>query len=271
MCIYLPSCCGWSSLHQAHHRGQADNMKQWFMTWFHRFGSPKWFYQVTEGWSRVLAALSCLLLLTGVVWGLVYSPADYLQGDSYRIIFLHVPSAFLAQSIYLVMAVAAFIYCVWRMTLADYVIQASVVIGMLMTALALISGAIWGKPTWGTWWQWDARITTMFILLLLYFGIMLIRHSTSNQRNAAYASALVTLLGIINIPLIKYSVDWWFTLHQPATLKLTEKPTMATSMLIPLLITIAGFYMYYAWILLIRLRSLILLHASQSNWIKKHL
>ena len=244
-------------------------MKQWFITWFHRFGSPKWFYQTTEGWSGVLATLSCMVLLTGLIWGLLYSPADYLQGNSYRIIFLHVPSAFLAQSIYLVMAIAAFIYSVWRMTMADYVIQASAAIGMLMTALALISGAIWGKPTWGTWWQWDARITTMFILFLLYIGIIFIRYSMRNQRNASYASALLTLLGIINIPLIKYSVDWWFTLHQPATLKLTEKPAMAASMWMPLLITIAGFYLYYGWALLIRLRSLILTQSRQSNWVKK--
>ena len=246
-------------------------MMSWITTWFHRFGSPKWFYQVTSGWITPLAILSIATLLTGSIWGLLYAPADYLQGNSYRIIFVHVPSAFLAQSIYIVMAIAALIYCVWRMTLADYIIRASATIGATMTLLALVSGAVWGKPTWGTWWQWDARITTMCILLLLYLGIIIIRQSITNQRSAAFATALLALLGVINIPLIKYSVDWWFTLHQPASLTLTKKPSMATSMLIPLLIMIVGFYFFYGWSLLIRLRSLILTNARQSRWIDRYI
>src|SRR5690554_844356 len=193
---------------------------------FHKLGSPKWFYGIAGRFMPWLLGLGLVLLLAGLVWGLAFAPKDYLQGNSYRIIFIHVPTALLAQSVYIMMATAGVITLVWKMKLADVFVRSAAPIGAVLTLLALFTGAVWGKPTWGTWWEWDARLTSMLILLLLYLGIIILGLAHSDEKAGAKAVALLAIVGVVNIPIIKYSVNWWNTLHQPATFKLTEKPTM---------------------------------------------
>jgi len=203
--------------------------------WFHRFGSSKWLYGFADRWQLRLLLIGGLLMLGSAFWGLFIAPPDYQQGDSFRIIYIHVPSAVLAQSCYMMMASAAVVGLVWRMKVCDYFIAAVAPIGAIMTFIALFTGAVWGKPTWGTWWVWDARLTSMLILLFLYLGVIALRGAIPNDDAKARASYVLVIVGVVNIPIIKYSVDWWNTLHQPATFTLTEKPAMPIEMWLPLL------------------------------------
>ncbi|WP_211264566.1 heme ABC transporter permease [Gynuella sunshinyii] len=238
-------------------------------TWFHKWGSPKWFYQMSWPWSMVLGILALVLLTIGTVWGLVYAPVDYQQGNSYRIIYIHVPTAILAQSCYFMMAVLGTISLVWRMKMADMVLKSIVPFGAVICLLALITGAVWGKPTWGTWWVWDARLTSMLIQLFLYLGVLAIYNVMESQQSADKSAAVLSLVGVINIPIIKYSVNWWNTLHQPATFKLTEKPAMPAEMWIPLLVMVLGTYCFFGSQVLIRTRQEILQRERKTNWVRE--
>ncbi|KZY86748.1 heme ABC transporter permease, partial [Oleiphilus sp. HI0072] len=200
--------------------------------------------------------------------GLAFAPPDYQQGNSFRIIYLHVPSAILAQSCYMMMASAALVSLVWRMKIADIFISSAAPIGAAFTFLALFTGAVWGKPTWGTWWVWDARLTAMLILLFLYFGVISIQTAIEDANMAARASAITVLVGVVNIPIIKYSVEWWNTLHQPATFKLTEKPAMVPEMWIPLLVMVIGIYCFFAALVIIRMQNQILLRERKTRWVQ---
>ena len=204
-----------------------------------------------------------------MVWGLAFAPKDYLQGNSYRIIYIHVPAAFLAQSAYIMMAVAAVVTLVWRMKLADVFVKAVAPVGLWLTFLALFTGAVWGKPTWGTWWVWDARLTSMLILLFLYGGVIALGRAISDEKSAARATAVLVLVGVVNIPIIKYSVEWWNTLHQPATFKLTEKPSMPPEMWVPLLLSVLGLYLIFGWLACIRMQSEILIRESRTRWVRE--
>ena len=225
---------------------------------FHKLGSPKWFFGIATRLKPWLLVSALALLAAGLVWGLAFAPKDYLQGNSYRIIFIHVPSAFLAQSVYIMMAVAAVVTLVWRMKLADVFVKAVAPVGLVLTFLALFTGAVWGKPTWGTWWIWDARLTSMLILLFLYGGAIALDRAINDEKSAARAVAVLVLVGVVNIPIIKYSVEWWNTLHQPASIVRLDGPAIHASMLAPLLIMAASFTTYYVSVLILRLRSEIL-------------
>ncbi len=238
-------------------------------TWFHRLGSPKWFYEISGRWLPWLAVAAVILLGVGLVWGLAFAPPEQYQGNSYRIIYIHVPTAFLAQSCYLMMAVAGVVGLVWKMKLADVALQQAAPIGAWMCFVSLITGAIWGKPTWGTWWVWDARLTSMLVLLFLYFGIIALGNAISNRESAAKACAVLAVVGAVNIPIIKYSVDMWNTLHQPATFKITGKATMSAEMWLPLLISILGIYCFFACVLLMRMRLEVLRRESRAGWVKE--
>ena len=240
-------------------------MSKW--QWFHRLGSPRWFYYKTEGWLPWLGAVSAVLLVLGGVWGLAFAPPDYQQGNSYRIIYLHVPAAFLALVGYYIMAISGAVGLIWRMKLAFAVMTAAAPIGAALTFLSLVTGSIWGRPTWGTWWEWDARITSMLILLFLYLGIMALQSAFQSRDAADKASALLALIGTVNIPIIYKSVDWWHTLHQPATLKLTSAPTIHASMLYPLLTMILAFYLFYALVLLLYTRAELLQREARTRWV----
>jgi heme exporter protein C len=244
-------------------------MWNYLKTLYHKMGSPKWFYDISSQWVPWLVVIGSLLMGAGLVWGLAYAPADYLQGNSFRIIYIHVPAAIVAQSCYMLMAVAGLVALVWRMKIAFWVMRAAAPIGVSVTAIALLTGAIWGKPTWGTWWVWDARLTSMLILLFLYFGVIALHNAIEDYDLANKAAAILSIVGVINIPIIKYSVEWWNTLHQPATITLTNKPTMAPEMFIPLVFTIVGFYCWFAVWLMLRTQNEILWRERRTKWVQQ--
>ncbi len=246
-----------------------SNLIVGFKRWFHQWGSPRWFYERSWIWSKWLGLIALLCLPVGIVWGLVFAPEDYQQGNSFRIIYLHVPAAVLAQSCYMIMAAAGLVSLVWKMKVADVILKCAAPIGASFCFLALFTGAVWGKPTWGTWWVWDARLTSMLILLFLYFGIIALEAAIQDKITAARAAALLAIVGVINIVIIKKSVEWWNTLHQPATFKLTEKPAMPAEMWMPLLIVVIGTYAYFGYSLFLRSRNEILLRERRTLWVRE--
>ncbi len=243
--------------------------KKWLPRWFYQLASPRWSYDIMGKLLPGFALVALISLVVGTIWALLYAPADYQQGNSFRIIYIHVPSAILAQSCYMLMAVAGAIGLIWKMKVADMVAKSCAPIGATMAILALATGAIWGKPTWGSWWVWDARLTSMLILLFLYLGVVALHSAIESEATAAQSAAVLALVGLVNIPIIKYSVDWWNTLHQPATFKLTERPAMAPEMWMPLLVMVIGFYCFFAVSLMMRTRNEILIRERRSSWVKE--
>jgi heme exporter protein C len=235
-------------------------------TWLHKWGSPKLFYVMSGRCLPWLAFASALLLVIGLSWGLAFAPPDYQQGDSFRIMYIHVPAALLAQSIYVMLATAGVIGVIWKMKLADVALQQAAPIGAWMTFIALSTGAIWGKPTWGTYWVWDARLTSMLILLFLYLGVIALGQAITNRGSAARACAVLAVVGVVNIPIIKYSVEWWNTLHQPASISLTRPPAMPAQMWLPLLLAVLGFYFFFGAVLITRMRLEVLRREAGSRW-----
>jgi heme exporter protein C len=235
----------------------------------YRLASPKKFYLLAGRLLPYLSIVAALLFAYGLIGGLILSPPDYQQGDAYRIIYIHVPSAFLSMFIYLSMAFCALLSLVWRIKLADVVITASAPIGAWLTVLALVTGAIWGKPMWGTWWIWDARLTSELILAFLYVGVIAMQTAFPSREQGARASAILVVVGSVNIPIIHYSVYWWNTLHQGATISQFAKPAIAPSMLYPLLAMLAAFLCYYLIVMLIRARAELLYRERRAQWVKE--
>ena len=240
---------------------------QW--TWFHRLGSPRWFYQKTQRWLPWLSLVMLTLMVTGLVWGLAFAPPDAKQGNSFRIIYLHVPASIVALAGYYFMAIAGAIGLIWRIKLSYMLMRSAAPIGAALTFIAIVTGAIWGKPTWGAYWVWDARITSMLILLFLYLGVMALRNTYSNNEVADKAAAILSLVGMVNVPIIYKSVDWWQTLHQSATIKLTGAPSMHPDMFMPLVVMILGFYSFYAVSLFLFTRAEILRRECRTSWVKQ--
>ena len=234
---------------------------------WHKLGSPRWFFSLTTPWVTFFGWSAAILLLWGTIWGLAYAPADYQQGNSFRIMYVHVPAAMLAQSLYIGMGVAGFIGLVWRMKLTDVAISACLPLGMVIAALALFSGSVWGRPTWGSWWEWDGRTVSTLVLFFLYVGIYALREAIAEAELRARASALIAMVGTINIPIIKYSVEWWNTLHQSASFGLTQKPAMPSEMWLPLLVMVLGFYCFAGFVVLLRMRSEILQREMNARWV----
>ncbi|MDW3094899.1 MAG: heme ABC transporter permease [Gammaproteobacteria bacterium] len=238
------------------------------MQFIHKYGSPKYFYQWSKGWQRWLTVITLLLLSFGLYQGFFVAPTDYQQGESYRIIFIHVPAAWMSMFVYMAMAVSSIVALVWRIKVAEIVIGECAIIGASFTALALITGMLWGKPMWGTYWVWDARLTSELVLLFLYFGVIALHGAFEDPRTGARAAAILAIVGIINIPIIKYSVEWWSTLHQPATVAKFDKPSMHMSMLIPLLVMAVAFKTYFLALLFSRTRSEVLSREKNTSWVK---
>ena len=237
--------------------------------WFHRLGSPPYFYRFADRLIPWLGAACLALMLWGLWGGLVKAPPDYQQGDSFRIIYVHVPSAWMSMFIYVVMAVTGGIGLIWRMKLADVMAAASAPIGASFTFLALATGSLWGKPMWGTYWVWDARLTSELILLFLYLGVMGLQSAIPDRRNAARAAAVLALVGVVNIPIIHFSVEWWNTLHQGATVTKLDKPSIHISMLVPLLVMALAFKLFYATVVLMRARCELLERERNSAWVRE--
>ena len=215
------------------------------------------------------SALAAIFLSIGLVWALAFAPADYQQGESFRIFYLHVPAAMFSMSIYFAMAVAAFCSLVWQFKLSDAAASSMAPVGATFTAIALITGAAWGKPMWGTWWIWDARLTSELILLFLYLGVMALHNAFEDKNLAGKAAGILTLVGVINLPIIKYSVEWWNTLHQGATVSKLGKPSMTAEMFWPFLMTFLGFAFLISIIICLRFRTEILSRNSMRPWVKE--
>ena len=239
--------------------------------WFHKLASTKNFYRLAEILTPLLGLACVVLLGMGLYQGLFVAPTDYEQGESYRIIYVHVPSAWLSMFVYMVMAFCSVLFLVWKMKLADIVAEVSAPIGASFTFLALATGSLWGKPMWGTWWEWDARLTSELILLFIYIGYMALRSSIENPSSAARAAAILALVGVVNIPIIHFSVDWWNSLHQPASILKLDKPSIHVSMLIPLLMMAIGFTLFYFVTMLIKTRTIILEREAKSAWLRERI
>ncbi|PTQ89411.1 heme ABC transporter permease [Agitococcus lubricus] len=236
---------------------------------FEQTVSPKHFYRISGAFIPWLAIISALLISLGTVWGLAFAPPDYYQGNSYRIIFIHVPSASLAMSAYFALAICGVISLVWKIKTAEMVARAIAGLGAVFCFLALVTGGVWGKPTWGTYWVWDARLTSMLILLFLYLGVIALYNAYESSATGAKAAAILSIVGVINLPIIKYSVVWWNTLHQGATFTLTAKPKMPAEMWMPLLVMMFGFYCLFALLTLLKTRNIILQRERRSQWVKE--
>lgn len=233
--------------------------------WFYRLGSPKWFYEKMASWELWLGVLAVLLFVIGVVWGLGFAPADHYQGNSSRIMYVHVPSAIVSMAGYYVMAISGAIGMIWRMKLSFMVMKSAALIGAVLTFLALFTGSLWGKPTWGTYWEWDARMTSTLILLLLYLGVIALQSAYNNQDTADKTSAILALVGSVNIPIIYLSVKYWNTLHQGASI---TKGSIDASMAWPLVIMIFAYYFAFAWLLISHTRTEILRREKKTVWVQ---
>jgi heme exporter protein C len=220
-----------------------------------RLANPARFMRASGAVVPWLAAAAALVIALGLVWSLVFAPPDYQQGESVRIMFVHVPSAWMALSVYLFMAVASGVALVWRHPLADVAAQAAAPVGAGFTAVCLATGSLWGRPMWGAWWVWDARLTSVLVLFFLYLGYIALVNAFDDASRGARAGALLALVGVVNLPIIKFSVDWWNTLHQPASVMRLGGPTIATSMLLPLMVMWLGFLLLFGWLLVLRMRT----------------
>ena len=234
--------------------------------WF-RFAAPQQFYPLAGRLLPWLWAVAALLTVAGLYVGLVRAPTDFQQGDAYRIIFIHVPAAWMSMFIYLVMAFWAGLGLVLNTRLSSMMASALAPTGALMTFIALWTGALWGKPTWGTWWVWDARLTSELLLLFLYLGFMAIQAAADDPRRGDRAGAIVALVGVVNVPIIYFSVKWWNTLHQGSTINLNKAPSMASVMLVGMLLMVFAFWAYSIAAALHRVRSLILEREKGADWV----
>lgn len=229
---------------------------------------PKRFYELTARWHFFLGLVMVCFLAIGVIWGLFFAPADYQQGDAFRLIYVHVPCAVWSMAIYFGMGLLAISLLVWRIKLAGLLLLMSAQMGAWLAFLALVTGSLWGKPMWGTWWVWDARLTSELILLFLYIGILAIGYAYHNTEKADRMAAILTLVGLVDLPIIHYSVYWWSTLHQGATLFVFSKPKIHSSMMYPLLMILIGIGLYCVWLILYKTRSELLWREHRQAWVK---
>lgn len=236
---------------------------------FDKYGAPKNAYTLACRLTPWFGWIALILFIAGLAGGLIYAPPDYEQGDAFRIIYVHVPSAWMSLFTYMVMATAGAMGLVWKVKVSDALARSCAPLGASFTFLALVTGSLWGKPMWGTWWVWDARLTSELILLFLYLGYMALQSAIDDRRTAARAGAVLALVGVVNIPIIHYSVVWWSTLHQGPTVSKFSAPSIAISMLIPLLIMTVAFMCYFAAMLLLRTRYEILDQERNTAWVRE--
>jgi heme exporter protein C len=200
---------------------------------------------------------AAVVLAVGLYWSLAVAPPDYQQGDTVRIMYIHVPSAWMALSVYLFVAVASAVALVWRHPLAEVAARAAAPVGAVFTFVCLATGSLWGRPMWGTWWVWDARLTSVLILFFLYLGYIALANAFDDPARGGRAGSVLALVGVVNLPIIKFSVDWWNTLHQPASLMRVGGPRIDSSMLVPLMIMAAGFSLLFVTLLMLRMRTIL--------------
>ncbi|WAT06506.1 heme ABC transporter permease [Rouxiella badensis] len=232
--------------------------------WLHQLARPERLYHVCGRFIPWLAIAGIACLIIGWVWGFGYAPPDYQQGNSYRIMYIHVPAAIWSMGIYSSMAIAAFIGLVWQMKMSELAMAAMAPVGAVFTFIALVTGSAWGKPMWGTWWVWDARLTSELVLLFLYLGVIALYNSFEDRRTAGRAAGILVLVGVVNIPIIHYSVQWWNTLHQePSDFGRTIDPSMRY----PLFWSVFGYLFFFITLTLMRLRNLIINQERLRPWV----
>ncbi len=234
-----------------------------------RLGAPLHYYQWSGRVIPWLAAITLLCFVAGLYSGLFLAPPDYQQGDSYRIMFIHVPAAWLSMFTYMTMAVSAIIALIWRIKVAEVIVSCCAPLGASFTIIALCTGMLWGKPMWGAFWVWDARLTSELLLLFLYLGIMALGSAILDKRKASRVCSVLAIVGMVNIPIIHYSVVWWNTLHQGSIMSDPTAPTVHPSMLFPLLIMALGFKIYFVTVLLMKSRTELLEREQHAGWVKE--
>lgn len=237
--------------------------------WLHPYAKAETAYKLCLTLTPYFAWLGLILLVIGSVWGFAFAPADYQQGDSFRIIYYHVPTAIWSMGAYTSMAICAFIGVVWQIRNAEIAVYAIAPVGAVFTFLALITGAIWGKPMWGAWWVWDARLTSELILLFLYLGVIALYNAFEDRRTGARAASILAMVGVVNVPIIHYSVEWWNTLHQGATITKFAKPSISTDMLWPLLLNLMAFLFILAAIACTRMANQLIINDARRPWVLK--
>lgn len=237
-------------------------------TWFHRLASPPSFFRFADRLAPWVGGLGFVLLAIGWTWGLVYAPPDYQQGDAFRIIYVHVPAAALSLGLYTGMAIAGACALIWRMKLAEVVMLAMAPVGMVLTAVTLLTGMLWGKPMWGAWWVWDARLTSELVLLFLFLGVIVLGDAIEDPRRSARAAAWIAVVGIVNVPIVKFSVNWWNSLHQGATVLSFGKPAITVDMAIPLYICLLATALLAAHAVLRRAQVRLLQREARTQWVK---
>jgi len=235
----------------------------------HRFANPARFLRLADAILPWCAGATLILLVAGLYLGLFVAPADYQQGESVRIMYVHVPAAWMAMFVYGCLALASAVALIWRHPLADLAAQAASPIGACFTFIALVTGSLWGKPMWGTWWVWDARLTSELILLFLYLGFIALQAAIDDPRRADKAGAILALVGVVNVPIIYFSVYWWNTLHQGSSVSMTRAPSMAQTMLWGMLLMALCFWMYSIAMALKRLRAIILEREAHAEWVRQ--
>ena len=221
---------------------------------FNYLANPRRFMKLATVLSPWLAGATVVLAAAGLYLGLFASPADYQQGETVRIMYVHVPAAWMSLFCYVGLAISAAVGLIWKHPVADVAARATAPIGACFTFLALLTGSLWGKPMWGAWWVWDARLTSVLVLFFLYLGYMALNSAFDDPQRGSKASAILAMVGLVNVPIIKFSVDWWNTLHQPASIVRMDGPTIHPAMLWPLFLMIGAFTAYYLWVLMLRMR-----------------
>jgi heme exporter protein C len=238
-------------------------------TWFYKLASPPYVYGVSAALRPWLLGGAALAIGYGLIAGLVLGPRDYQQGDAFRMIYVHVPGAILSLTVYMVMAAASAVALIWRIKVGHAVAAASAPIGASFALMALVTGSLWGRPMWGTYWAWDPRLTSELILLFIYFGVMSLRSAFEDPARGDRAAALLAVVGVVNVPIVHFSVVWWNSLHQGATIVKLSAPSMPGSMLWPLLSMWLGFMLFYGAVLFTRLQAEVLNRERQAAWVRE--
>lgn len=225
---------------------------------FNWLANPNRFSKLTGNLQLPLIILSTTMILLGIYYGLFDSPEDYQQGDAVRIMYVHVPSAWLASFLFFSLAISCIFYLVWKHPLADLISNAIAPIGAIFSVLTLVTGSLWGKPMWGTWWVWDARLTSMLILFFFYLGYMLLSNAFERKIDGSKSASVLAIIGLINLPIIKFSVDWWHTLHQPSSILRMDGPSIDKEMLLPLTLMMVGFSLFSIYLIITNVKTMLL-------------
>ena len=225
---------------------------------FDWLANPHRFSRLTGNLQLPLIILSTTMISLGLYYGLFNSPKDYQQGDAVRIMYVHVPSAWLASFLYFSLAISCIFYLVWKHPLADLIANAIAPIGLIFSVLTLITGSLWGKPMWGTWWVWDARLTSMLILFFFYLGFILLSNAFERKIDGSKTASVLAIIGLINLPIIKFSVDWWHTLHQPSSILRMDGPSIDKEMLFPLALMMVGFSLFSLYLIIINVKTMLM-------------